>query len=143
MYKRQEDGSAAERFAQMVSELGGPNDLVENSNAHLPDAPCVLDLPAGGSGFVSTIDVRALGHAVVQLGGGRLKQDDVLDLSVGLDRIARVGQALEPDVPLLRIHARDEESAERVIASVRNAFVLSEEPPEASPLLGSRIDSTS
>jgi len=136
-----EDGSAAERFAQMVSELGGPNDLLDNPDAHLTEASCVLDLTAGGKGFVSTVDVRALGHAVVQLGGGRLKQDDELDLSVGLDRIARVGQALEPDTPLLRIHARDEESAERVIASVRNAFVLSEEPPEVSPLLGSRIDS--
>ena len=121
----------------------GPNDLLENQDAHLPEAPCVWDLPAGGSGFLSTVDVRALGHAVVQLGGGRLKQDDELDLSVGFDRIARVGQALEPDTPLLRIHARDRESAERVGASIRNAFVLSEEPPEVSPLLGSRIDSTS
>jgi thymidine phosphorylase len=136
-----EDGSAAERFAQMVSELGGPNDLVDNPDAHLPEAPCVCDLPAGGSGFLSTVDVRALGHAVVQLGGGRLKQDDELDLSVGLDRIARVGQPLEPDVPLLRIHARDRESAERVGDSIRNAFVLSEDPPEVSRLLGSRIDS--
>jgi thymidine phosphorylase len=125
----------------MVSELGGPNDLLDKPDEHLPDASFVLDLPAGSKGFVSTVDVRALGHAVVQLGGGRLKQDDELDLSVGLDGIAGIGQALEPDTPLLRIHARDRESAERVGVSIRNAFVLSEESPEASPLVGSRIDS--
>jgi len=136
-----EDGSAAERFGQMVSELGGPNDLLENPDAHLSEAPCIVDLPAGASGFASAIDARALGHAVVQLGGGRLRQDDELDLSVGLDRIARVGQALEPDTPLLRIHARNRESADRIGVSVRNAFVLSEDPPELSPLVGSRIDS--
>ena len=134
-----EDGSAAERFGQMVSELGGPNDLPENPDAHLSEAPCIVDLPAGASGFASAIDARALGHAVVQLGGGRLRQDDELDLSVGLDRIARVGQALEPDTPLLRIHAPNRESADRMV-SVRNA-VLSEDPPELSPLVGSRIDS--
>jgi thymidine phosphorylase len=116
--------------------------LLDNSDAHLPEAPCVCDLPAGGSGFLSTVDVRALGHAVVQLGGGRLSQDDELDLSVGFDRIARAGQPLEPDTPLLRIHARDRESAERVGATILNAFVLGEEPPEVFPLLGSRIDST-
>jgi len=136
-----EDGSAAERFGQMVSELGGPNDLLENPDAHLSEAPCIVDLPAGASGFASAIDARALGHAVVQLGGGRLRQDDELDFSVGLDRIARVGQALEPDTPLLRIHARDRESADRIGVSVRNAFVLSEDPSELSPLVGSRIDS--
>ena len=125
----------------MVSELGGPNDLLENPDAHLSEAPCIVDLPAGASGFASAIDARALGHAVVQLGGGRLRQDDELDLSVGLDRIARVGQALEPDTPLLRIHAPNRESADRIGVSVRNAFVLSEDPPELSPLVGSRIDS--
>ena len=88
-------------------------------------------------------DARILSAAFVRLGILYQLQDDVLDLSVGLDRIARVGQALEPDVPLLSIHARDEESADRVEETIRNAFVFSEEPPEASPLLGSRIDSTS
>jgi thymidine phosphorylase len=136
-----EDGSAAERFGQMVSELGGPNDLLEKPDAHLPDSSFVLDLPAGGKGFVSTVDVRALGNAVVQLGGGRLRQDDQLDLSVGLDRMARVGQFLEPDTPLLRVHARDEKSAHRVAETIRTAFEVSEDPPEVSCLLGSRIDS--
>lgn len=137
-----EDGSAAERFAQMVSALGGPNDLLENPDVHMPEASFVCDLTAGGSGFVSSVDVRALGHAVVQLGGGRLRQDDELDLSVGLDRVVRIGQALESDTPLLRIHARDRESADRAGETIRNAFVLSENPPEVSPLVGSRIDST-
>ena len=107
----------------------------------MPEASFVCDLTAGGSGFVSSVDVRALGHAVVQLGGGRLRQDDELDLSVGLDRVVRIGQAFEPDTPLLRIHARDRESADRVEETIRNAFVLSENPPKVSPLVGSRIDS--
>ena len=100
-----------------------------------------MDLPAGDKGFVSTVDVRALGNAVVQLGGGRLRQDDELDLSVGLDRVATIGQALESDSPLLRIHARNRESAQRVGEIVRNAFVLSTEPPGDSLLIGARIDS--
>ena len=136
-----EDGSAAERFGQMVSELGGPNDLLDKPDAHLTEASFVFDLPAGDKGFVSKVDVRALGNAVVQLGGGRLRQDDQLDLTVGLDRMARVGQFLEPDTPLLRVHARDEESAERVGETIRAAFEVSEDPPEVSSLLGSRIDS--
>jgi thymidine phosphorylase len=136
-----EDGSAAERFGQMVSELGGPNDLLDNPDAHLTEASFVFDLPADRKGFVSKVDVRALGNAVVQLGGGRLRQDDQLDLSVGLDRMARVGQFLAPDTPLLRVHARDEKSAHRVAETIRTAFEVSEDPPEVSSLLGSRIDS--
>ena len=138
-----EDGSAAERFGRMVRELGGPGDLLDRPGNHLSEAPFVCDLPAGSAGFVSSIDVRALGHAVVALGGGRLRQDDELDLSVGLDRIARVGLAVEPDTPLLRIHASGRESADRVAEGLRTAFVLSAEAPPPSLLVGSRIDSTS
>ena len=115
--------------------------MLENRDFHMPEAPFVCDLMAGGSGFVSSVDVRALGHAIVQLGGGRLRQDDELDLCVGLDRVVRIGQAVESSTPLLRIHARDRESADHVGGTIRNAFVLCEEPPNVSPLVGSRIDS--
>jgi thymidine phosphorylase len=45
--------------------------------------------------IVAAIDTRALGEAVVQLGGGRLKQDDRLDLAVGLSDIARIGEEVD------------------------------------------------
>jgi thymidine phosphorylase len=49
-------------------------------------------MPTMTGHVVTAINTRALGEAVVQLGGGRLKQDDRLDLAVGLSDIARIGE---------------------------------------------------
>jgi len=42
-------------------------------------------------GFVASIDVRAVGLAVVELGGGRSRAADEVDPAVGLTELARIG----------------------------------------------------
>ena len=64
-------GEAAERFQRMVSALGGPADFVENAEKHLPKAPIIRAVHAAKSGKIESIDTRALGLAVIELGGGR------------------------------------------------------------------------
>ena len=89
----------------------------------------------------AAIDARALGEAVVRLGGGRLKQDDRLDLAVGLSDVARIGQAVDGEAPLLRIHAASEEAARAVAGPLRrrlHAFgcrghAAAPDPPKGSP----------
>ena len=44
-------GAAADRFARMVVALGGPADLLEDPDRHLPAAPVVREV-AGGAGTV-------------------------------------------------------------------------------------------
>ena len=86
-----DSGAAAERFAQMVAALGGPRDVLHD--AQLPQragAACrCLRLRAG---HVSEIDVRALGWAVVALGGGRARPGDKVDPRVGLAGIVGRGR---------------------------------------------------
>jgi thymidine phosphorylase len=64
-------GAAAERFARMVASLGGPRDFLESAPARLARAPVIRDVPAPRAGTVLAIDTRAVGFAVVALGGGR------------------------------------------------------------------------
>ncbi|MFZ0974869.1 MAG: thymidine phosphorylase, partial [Solirubrobacteraceae bacterium] len=78
-----QDGRAAERFGAMVVELGGPSDLLDAPSRHLPGAPVVRPIEPGSAGVVSAIDVRAVGIAIVNLGGGRAREDDIVDHSVG------------------------------------------------------------
>jgi thymidine phosphorylase len=134
-----ESGQAADTFGEMVAELGGPSDFVDRWRDRLPAAKIMVDIHAGETGVVDAIDTRALGEAVVQLGGGRLKQDDRLDLAVGLSDIARIGQKVDSGTPLLRIHAASEEAARAVAGHLRAAFSLSEAPVIAPTLIHERI----
>ncbi|GAA5173196.1 thymidine phosphorylase [Modicisalibacter zincidurans] len=121
--------AAAERFARMVAGLGGPADIVERSDRYLPKAPVVRPVYAGESGHLAAMDTRALGMAVVELGGGRRQAGAAIDHAVGLSEIVALGERVDGERPLAVVHARSEADAERAAASLRAAMQLGEAPP--------------
>jgi len=128
-------GAAAEHFARMARALGGPHDLLENYTSLLPRAPIIRPVTAQGEGTVSHIDTRALGIAVIELGGGRRVASDSIDHAVGLTGLAGLGAKTGRDHPLGLIHARDEASFARAQAMVRKAYRLGGSPALSSPVL--------
>jgi thymidine phosphorylase len=136
-----DDGTAAERFGAMVAALGGPADLVEHPGRHLPAAPVVADATPRQGGVVDAIDVRAVGVAIIGLGGGRGRETDAVDHRVGLTEVAAVGERVGPgERPLALVHARDADSAERAAAALRSAYVLSEgSGPDPGPAVLERL----
>lgn len=128
-------GAAAERFARMVGALGGPVEILEQPDACLPRAPVQRPVPAREAGHVAAIDVRSLGLAVVDLGGGRRQAGQAVDHAVGLSGVAGRGCRVEPGEPLAIVHARCEADAQRAVVAVRAAFAIRDRAPPAVPLL--------
>ena len=129
------DGSAADRFARMVHALGGPADFVERWRDRLPAARVVMPVIAGEAGYVSAIDGEALGQVVVHLGGGRLKQGDRVDPSVGLSQVVLIGETVAADAPLALVHAGSDEDAEAAVKAVQRAFTITRRKPRELPLV--------
>jgi thymidine phosphorylase len=117
-------GAAAERFAKMVAMLGGPGDLLESPDRHLPSAPMLRPVLPMKVGRVAKIDTRALGLVVIGLGGGRRATEDAIDPAVGLSDIIRVGEEADAERPLAVIHARDEDGWAQAARAVRAAISL-------------------
>jgi len=90
----------------------------------LPKAPVTQNLYA--EGYVESVNVHAIGNAIIELGGGRKKADDVLDLSVGFTNIAPIGIKLNKDRPLAVIHAATKSDAELAALNLRRAYTLSD-----------------
>ena len=136
-----DSGAAAERFARMVAALGGPSDLVERPAAYLPAAPIIRPVLPLRPGFVAAIDARAIGLAVLALGGGRHRPGDTIDYATGFDQVAAIGSEVGPDRPLCRLHARDEASAERATVLLRrHAVAIGAAPPPARPVILDRLE---
>ena len=89
-------GAAAERFARMCAALGGPADLLDDPDRHLPRAPHALEVFPRAPGRVRAIAVRDVGVAVLELGGGRLREDEGIDHAVGLVDVAGLGEEVGP-----------------------------------------------
>ena len=68
-------------------------------------------LPAR-SGFVVAEDARAIGLAIVGMGGGRIRADQRIDHAVGFTQVAPIGAEVGPDRPLCLVHARSASQAE-------------------------------
>ena len=105
------DSKAAEVFGRMVAAQRGPIDFVERYDSYLPAATLSKPVYAEKPGIISAMDTRALGMAVVSLGGGRRRASDAIDYSVGLTEVARLGDEVDAQQPLAMIHANDEELA--------------------------------
>ena len=133
------DGTAAERFQAMVTALGGPADLVENPTKHLQTAPVTRRVDPATDGYVQSIDTRAVGLAVVTLGGGRKRVGDTIDHAVGLSDVASLGQYVDGERPLAIVHARTEAEAAMAADALRAACVIGDAPIAPGPVVAGRI----
>ena len=130
-------GAAAERFARMVAALGGPADVLRAPG--LAIAPVLRPVPAPAAGAVGSIDVRALGQAVVALGGGRRLPSDRVDARVGLAEVLPLGAVVQPGQPLAWVHAADMAAATKAVAAVQAAVTLADAAPVLQPVVHERI----
>jgi thymidine phosphorylase len=129
-----ESGAAAEHFARMVAALGGPTDLLERPDEHLPRAPVTIEASAERDGVVAGVDARAIGLAIIDLGGGRRREDEAIDHAVGLTEVAAPGERVGPHGrPLAHVHARDEDAAARAVDAIRASYRVGDRVLDENP----------
>jgi thymidine phosphorylase len=127
-----DSGAAAEHFARMVAELGGPQDILERDP--LPHAPVTVEAFPDEAGIIERVDVRAVGVAIIGLGGGRARETDSIDHAVGLTEVAAPGERVGAgERPLAIVHARDAASARRAVSALNAACVVGDRAPEPPP----------
>jgi thymidine phosphorylase len=134
-----ESGAAAETFGRMVAAQGGPADFVERWPDRLPAAPIVREVPALDDGYIAWIDAEALGHAVVHLGGGRLREGDRIHPAVGLSDLIGLGEEIGAGVPLAMVHAASEDAADAAVRAVQAAYHVGTSVLDEGPLVLKRI----
>lgn len=126
-------GRAAEVFGRMVRALGGPADFVDKHAQYLVKAPVVRAVHAAG--FVTSVNTRAIGNAIIELGGGRRKVGEALDLSVGFSEIAPIGTKTDGNTPLAVIHAASDADAIKAEQNLLAACRLGESAPKSRPVI--------
>jgi thymidine phosphorylase len=134
-----DNGKAAEVFAKMVSALGGPADFVENHDKYLPKSEIIRPVYAPNSGIVQSMDTRALGMAVVNMGGGRMKSSDPIDYAVGLNGFVSIGDQVNSQQPLAMIHARSEAQFLEAERAIQRAIICGADKPESEIQIYRRI----
>lgn len=127
-------GKALDQFASWIASQGGDPHLVEDYTI-LPAAPVQWLVTSPTSGYLASIDARTFGLVSVEMGAGRRVKEDAIDPGVGIVLHAGVSDYVEPDAPLMTLHARSEKEAKAVAQTLLAACRWSQTPVTRPPVI--------
>jgi pyrimidine-nucleoside phosphorylase len=134
-----ESGKAAEKFRSVVAAQGG-NPAVVDQPEILPQAAAVSVYSAPREGYVVRVEPRAIGRAIVAMGGGRRTMEDRIDPAVGFVIAVKPGDRVDRGQPIASIYAGSEEQLALGAEALGRAILLADEPPsDTLPLISHRV----
>lgn len=96
--KALDSGKAYSKFCEWVFSQGG------NLKDDFVVAPIKEDIFAKKSGYISHMDAEKIGRASCELGAGRKKKDDIIDLSAGIMLTKKTGDYVEKGDVIATFH---------------------------------------
>jgi thymidine phosphorylase len=124
------DGSALARYRDMIAAQGGDPD------APLPVARHTRVVPAPATGWLTRLDALGVGHAAWRLGAGRARKEDPVSPSAGLLCLAKEGDWVEEEQPLLELRADDESRFTPALAALGDAIEVGpERAAQTAPII--------
>ncbi len=124
----------------MVEAQGGDPRVTDDSSI-LPTAPVTIEHRADRSGVVAVVEPRRIGHAIVALGGGRVRTSDQVDPAVGFVIPVKPGDRIDAGDLLATVHARDPAGGAIGIRALEEAIVIAE-TGQLTPLISHRVSAT-
>jgi pyrimidine-nucleoside phosphorylase len=122
-----DSGKALQKFVEMCRLQGASPDFSGKSD-QLPSAKRKALYHATGDGYVESIQCETVGLASLHLGGGRNKQDDVIDHAVGIELHKKVGDFVKKNEPLATIHFNDTEKLHDPMRLVSDIYRIGSYP---------------
>ena len=119
------DGSAIEKFKEMVELQGGDPSYIYDTDK-FKKSSIIKDITSEETGFVKTIEAIEIGIASRDLGAGRHKKGDVLDLSAGIYLHKKVGDFVEKGEKIATIYTEKENEVEGAIDRIKAAYAFSD-----------------
>jgi len=132
-------GAPRRKWDEMLVAQGADLKAFNRKLALDSTAAATLDLKADRSGFVSRCDAQIIGETIRDLGGGRLTKESAINFDVGVDGLAKPGEAVKAGDRLVRIHAATPAAARSAAARLKSAFEISSSRPRPADLVAEII----
>ncbi len=127
------DGTALQVWKKMIVAQGG------NPDIEIPVAKQKENIVATQSGFITDLDAYAIGLSAWRLGAGRAKKEDAVSKTAGIICLAKEGDYVEKDQPVLELHVDDSSRLPLAKEALKNAFTIGAEPREKRKIVLERI----
>ena len=129
-----EDGSALNKFREMITLQGGNQAVIDDFDL-LPQADHKLEIKAKKSGYIQEIKAKDVGMSAMLLGAGRKTKDEDIDLAVGVRLTKKVGAKVEEgDVVAVLVYNEASELKEAQ-AKMNTAYRIGSKAPQKNNLI--------
>ncbi len=134
------DGSAFEKFKQMVEAQGGDISNFEKED-YASEAKIRHDVFAWDSGYIHAMRAESLGKASMILGAGRERKEDNIDYSAGILLHRKVGEKVNKGDILATFYSSDEYKCIDAEKIFKESVEISEDLPKLNKLIKARVTS--
>lgn len=129
-----EDGSALEKFREMVRRQGGDDRIIEEPE-RMGSSRYSRDVFAERDGFIAEMAAQEIGRASQHLGAGRLRKEDEIDFTAGIRMHVRIGDAVQEGDVLATLYGADSRRLEEAETIIEAAVRFSSEPAAPTKLI--------
>ena len=135
MYDRSiSSGAALDKMREIIRAQEGNEQVIDDYRL-LPSAARRHEITAPEGGCLRKIETESVGRACMILGAGRTRVDGPIDLSVGLEMNARIGDRIEKGSSLVTVLYNDDDRLQAARRLIERAFTIGPEPVEPPPLI--------
>lgn len=129
------DGAALERFRLNVELQGGDPTICDHPERLLEKRIVKFPVTAVNSGHVGAVDTKAIGEAICEIGGGRVRAEDSVDHAVGFSGSVRIGDRVREGDELGLIFCRSKSQGHSISEKIRSAFRIGREKSKKPELI--------
>lgn len=134
-----QDGSALEKFREMVRRQGGLSDGNEG-NWLVDDAAFATEVLSPVEGYISAIRTDTLGTASVILGAGRETKESVIDYAAGILLYKKPGMKVAKNEVIGRLYTNSKDRINAAAGVLLDSISFGASPKPQRPLVLAYVD---
>lgn len=126
------NGKAYNKFEELVKNQGGDISYIQNINK-FEKAKYIVPVIAKKCGYIEKLNAEEVGKIAMNLGAGRIRKEDNIEYSVGIELLKKVGDSVVQGETLAYIHANDEEKGTKAVEELFELYKISEKRANKIP----------
>lgn len=131
------DGSALNKFAELIKEQGGDPSVCFKPMELLPQAAYSYEITSDRGGRLAKLAARRIGEGLRALGGGRIKKEDSIDHAVGVQLCAKIGDEIKPGCAIMRVSYNSKPQLQAALPYLLSCFEVSDSAEKRKLILAS------
>lgn len=124
-----ENGKAYNKFLELVKNQGGDIQYINDTNK-LEKSKNIYKVISPKTGYIKELKAEEIGKISAYLGAGRIKKEDVIDKSVGIEICKKIGDKVEKGEILAIVYSNDEKKGKIASDNIEYTYKIVEEKTE-------------